>query len=147
MVCWGPSTYGAIGNGVSSNDSSFPLSGGYNTPVTVLNDDDSTLQSVTAIDAGMDQTCVVLANTTAKCWGENFMGQIGNTDTSTRKLKAYPVMSEDGFGTFRDHRDQCRTVRLVRDDVHREREVLRGQLGRIAGQRPHRQQRNPRSTQ
>jgi len=100
VVCWGPSTYGDIGNGVSSNDPSFPLSGGYNTPVTVLNDNGSTLQSVTAIDAGMDQTCVVLANTTAKCWGENIMGQIGNTDTSTRKLKAYPVMSEDGFSAL-----------------------------------------------
>lgn len=100
VACWGPSTYGAIGNGVASNDPSYPVSGGYNTPVTVLNNDGSTLQSVTAIDAGMDQTCVLLANTTAKCWGENIFGQIGNTDTSTRKLKAYPVMSEDGFSAL-----------------------------------------------
>lgn len=97
VACWGPSPQGIIGNGVSQSDGSFPISGGYNSPVAVVNTDNSTLQSVTAIDAGMDQTCVVLANGTAKCWGHNIMGQIGNTNTSQASIKATPVMSEDGF--------------------------------------------------
>jgi alpha-tubulin suppressor-like RCC1 family protein len=53
--CWGYGGHGALGNGATSNS---------NTPVPV-----STLTSgTTAVDAGLYQSCAVVAGT-AKCWG------------------------------------------------------------------------------
>ena len=98
VKCWGNNAHGTIGNGIDGNDVSFVDH--YNTPQTVLdNGTGIALQSATAIDLGLDQSCVVLANTTAKCWGEGWMGEIGNT-SGTRSLKATPVMSEDGFSAL-----------------------------------------------
>jgi len=37
-----------------------------------------------AISAGDRHTCVVLDNTSVKCWGENSYGQLGLGDNSTR---------------------------------------------------------------
>lgn len=96
VVCWGNNPWGSLaGNGIDSNDGSFVDH--YNTPTTVLdNTTSSPLQSVTAVDVGADHSCALLANTTLKCWGENGVGQVGNT-TGQRSLKATAVMSEDGF--------------------------------------------------
>lgn len=95
VVCWGNNPWGSLGNGIDSNDPSFVAH--YNTPTTVLDNTTSLpLQSVTAIDVGADHSCALLANTTVKCWGENGVGQVGNT-SGQRSLKATAVMSEDGF--------------------------------------------------
>ena len=98
VMCWGNNPYGSLGNGVDSNDPSFVDH--FNSPQPVL--DASTnlaLQSAIAIDVGADHACVILANSTAKCWGENIVGQIGNT-SGQRSLKATPVMSDDGYSAL-----------------------------------------------
>lgn len=99
VKCWGNNAHGTIGNGIDGNDV-VNFRDHYNSPQAVLDDGTGiALQSVTGIDLGLDQTCAVLANATAKCWGEGWMGEIGNT-SGTRSLKATPVMSEDGFSAL-----------------------------------------------
>jgi hypothetical protein len=41
-----------------------------------------------AVSTGRDQTCVVLDDHRAKCWGENFAGQLGLGDSRLRGAKA-----------------------------------------------------------
>ena len=95
VVCWGNNPWGSLGNGIDSNDPSYVDH--YNTPTAVIDNSTSLpLQSATAIDVGADHGCALLANTTVKCWGENIVGQVGNT-SGQRSLKATAVMSEDGF--------------------------------------------------
>ena len=71
--CWGLNDQGQLGNG-SMTDSSTPVA------VSGLN------SGVTAIIAGIDQTCALLDDGTLRCWGRNDEGQLGNgsmTDSLT----------------------------------------------------------------
>ena len=63
--CWGENSDGQLGN------ASFTAS---NVPVAVVGV--STAVAVAA--AGSNTTCAVLADTTARCWGGNGFGQLGN---------------------------------------------------------------------
>ncbi len=71
--CWGAGLSGRLGDG-SGETSGTPLS------VAGL-DGSSPAKSVVAIAAGSSHTCAVLADGSAKCWGFNFAGQLGNGTT------------------------------------------------------------------
>lgn len=67
--CWGDNTYGQLGDG------SLSASGGPY-PVAV-----SDVSDAVTIAAGGEHTCAVTQDATAKCWGRNGDGQLGNGST------------------------------------------------------------------
>ncbi len=65
VACWGANESGQIGDGT--------IGGTRLAPVNVPN-----LANVVSIAAGEAHTCAVLASGTARCWGQNATGQLGN---------------------------------------------------------------------
>ena len=71
--CWGYNYYGQFGNGTTTDREV--------TPVVVTG-----LSGAAAITGVFEHTCALLSNGTAKCWGYNYYGQLGNgtfKDSST----------------------------------------------------------------
>ncbi|MBI4701727.1 MAG: hypothetical protein HY744_11315 [Deltaproteobacteria bacterium] len=66
--CWGNNKFGQLGNGTVQEYSVLPV------PV-------ASLSSATTITAGLAHACALLANGTARCWGRNDAGQLGNGTT------------------------------------------------------------------
>lgn len=76
MKCWGNNTSGQIGDGTVTPKS---------TPTSVV----GIGESVSRISAsGTGHTCVVTVSGAAKCWGNNFNGQLGDGLTSSRSSPA-----------------------------------------------------------
>lgn len=73
--CWGANDRGQLGDG-SSTAKSFE-------PVPVVG-----LQDAVAITAGGEHSCALLADGTARCWGANAYGQLGD---GSRQLSRSPV--------------------------------------------------------
>jgi alpha-tubulin suppressor-like RCC1 family protein len=89
--CWGAGFSGRLGDG------SGETSG---TPLLVAGLDGTSLgKSVVAIAAGSGHTCAVLGDGSAKCWGTNFSGQLGNGTTDSA---SEPVAVTDLDGTWPD---------------------------------------------
>jgi alpha-tubulin suppressor-like RCC1 family protein len=65
VACWGSNAQGQLGNGTAPINST--------TPVTVTG-----LAGVIAISSGSFHTCALLGDGTARCWGSNFSGELGN---------------------------------------------------------------------
>jgi len=65
LKCWGDNTYGQLGDG--SNDPSL-------TPVDVY----GLTSGVLGLSAGGYHSCAVPAGGGAKCWGDNYYGQLGD---------------------------------------------------------------------
>jgi alpha-tubulin suppressor-like RCC1 family protein len=76
--CWGQNCNGQLGNGEKQCNSVGP------TPPIAVPD----LNSVTALAAGTDHTCSLLADTTVQCWGDDAAGQMGRG--SPRSDRAFP---------------------------------------------------------
>ena len=66
VLCWGNNMNGQLGNETAAQQQLTPY------PVTGL------APGVTAVSAGSLHTCAIMAGGTAKCWGDNFFGQVGN---------------------------------------------------------------------
>jgi hypothetical protein len=69
VLCWGENRSGQLGDGTTeARPSPTPVTGLTGTP--------------TAIVAGAAHSCVLLADGTALCWGQNLHGQLGNGSTT-----------------------------------------------------------------
>lgn len=76
--CWGENSSGALGNGQSGG-------GAYSTvPVNVHTSatDSSPLSDVLAVGGGGMHACALLVDGSARCWGFNSSGQLGNGSAS-----------------------------------------------------------------
>jgi alpha-tubulin suppressor-like RCC1 family protein len=94
LRCWGDNTTGDLGNGTMTDS---------NVPIAVPN-----LSGVTAIASGLGaHTCVVMNDNTARCWGDNFFGSVGNGQNNVNQptpvvvtgLKAVSAISVGNFHT------------------------------------------------
>jgi alpha-tubulin suppressor-like RCC1 family protein/putative cell wall-binding protein len=72
--CWGLNVNGRLGDGTNTPSS---------VPVTVTTSAGTTLSGVTHISAGNSHTCAVLADSTARCWGSNGNGELGDGTNNT----------------------------------------------------------------
>jgi alpha-tubulin suppressor-like RCC1 family protein len=76
VKCWGKNDYGQLGDGTTTNRSTpeaVHLINGL-TPAT----------TATSVSAGYTSACAVMADGTAKCWGGNTQGQLGDSTTADR---------------------------------------------------------------
>ena len=85
ISCWGHNTFGQLGNGQSgssqSDDSANSL-----VPVQVLN-----ITDATAIASGSRYSCALHRNGTISCWGNNWVGQLGNGQSGDNAHSSVPV--------------------------------------------------------
>ena len=79
--CWGYNLNSQLGNGTGGPDTNSYI------PVMV-----SGIENAIAIGAGGDHTCVVLGDSTVRCWGENHLGQLGNGEFTSSPI---PVAVSD----------------------------------------------------
>ncbi len=84
--CWGNNGAGQIGDGTSGTDRA--------SAVTV-----SGLSGAVQIDAGDEHTCALMFDRTARCWGFNGSGQLGDGTSGTNRLT--PVAVSGAAGTVR----------------------------------------------
>ena len=75
--CWGGNWSGQLGDGTTNNRS---------VPVAVTTSAGTALSEVTHISAGGEHACAVLVDMTARCWGDNSIGQLGDGATTQREI-------------------------------------------------------------
>jgi alpha-tubulin suppressor-like RCC1 family protein len=89
--CWGANANGQIGDGTTTQRL---------LPVVVKNPAGSAaLTGVASIIAGGVHSCAVITNGTARCWGSNVNGQIGD-GTTTQRLLPVVVKNSAGSGSL-----------------------------------------------
>jgi alpha-tubulin suppressor-like RCC1 family protein len=76
IKCWGDNTYGQLGDGTTGNYDTEPVS------VSGL------VNKVTTISAGGVFTCATMNTGGAKCWGDNFWGELGDGTNTSHPLPA-----------------------------------------------------------
>ena len=83
--CWGQNAAGALGNNTTSNSS---------VPVTVVNPANTALPltGLTIVTAGYYHSCALVNDGTARCWGYNGSGRLGN-NTTVNSLIAVVVVN------------------------------------------------------
>lgn len=77
LATWGKGTYGALGNGGTSNSK---------VPVAVIMTGLLAGKSVTAISAGDGHSVALCADGTVVAWGAGYYGQLGNGDTNSSSV-------------------------------------------------------------
>ena len=65
VQCWGDNVHGQLGDGLSEET--------HAAPVAVVG-----ITAAVAVSAGIDFSCAVLGDGTARCWGNDDQGQLGN---------------------------------------------------------------------
>ena len=84
VACWGENQFGQGGN-------PFDFGSYSSTPAAVLLADGVTkLKNVRQVQAGLQTTCALLADSSARCWGRNDFGELGNS----AETDAYTVIPE-----------------------------------------------------
>jgi alpha-tubulin suppressor-like RCC1 family protein len=106
--CWGANSSGQLGNGLITDS---------HHAVEVQKDDsdlttNNPLTDVTALTAGAEFTCAILNTGSAKCWGANGHGQLGDGSTTDRHVPAQ-VSGLDGTAFPASH-----AARLSAADDH-----------------------------
>ena len=71
IKCWGENHDGQLGSSTADNRTSVPVS--------VTNITNAAITNVAAISAGLFHTCALIKDSTIKCWGGNYSGQLGNS--------------------------------------------------------------------
>jgi len=80
IKCWGGNGYGQLGLGDEEHRGDDPDEMGDALPTVDL----GAGRSAVAIMAGAFSSCAILDDTTLKCWGENWAGQLGQGDVNDR---------------------------------------------------------------
>jgi alpha-tubulin suppressor-like RCC1 family protein len=86
IACWGSDLYGQLGDSPGNDTSASPLAV-------------SGLGNATQVSAGAYHTCATLADGTARCWGYNGHGQLGD-GTVTQRTTPVAVDGVGGNGTL-----------------------------------------------
>ena len=77
LKCWGEMTWGQLGYGTSQYDiGDNPGEMGDHLPAVDLGSG----MTATAVAAGSQHTCVLLATKQVKCWGDGYLGKLGSGD-------------------------------------------------------------------
>jgi hypothetical protein len=74
LWCWGRNADGQLGNGTNADTTS---------PVQVLAATGTAITTGASVSAGAYHSCATLIDGTARCWGYNAYGQLGNGATSS----------------------------------------------------------------
>jgi alpha-tubulin suppressor-like RCC1 family protein len=82
--CWGTNLVGQLGVGASTPASS-------SMPLAVMG-----ITGASSIVAGAQHTCVLLAGGTARCWGQNQQGRLGDGTTTSPRRAPVAVMGLSG---------------------------------------------------
>jgi len=99
VQCWGSNQYGKLGNTSAPLESLSPVD------VTGLN-------NVMSIEAGHHHTCAIINDGTAKCWGLNDKGQLGDGTTIN---KTTPVTMQGVSNIKQLSIEYLRTMALTTD--------------------------------
>lgn len=91
LRCWGENGRGQLGNGTNVG-SSVPV------PVVATTGSSAPLAGVTRVVAGSAHTCALLSDTTMRCWGYGFQGQLGRGSWSDSNVPTM-VIAESGSAT------------------------------------------------
>ncbi|MGQ5692828.1 cutinase family protein [Rhodococcus erythropolis] len=84
--CWGNNAWGQVGDGITTGD--------WSTAVDVVG-----LSGAGALTAGVRHTCALMLGGTAKCWGYNGYGQVGD-GTTTNRSTPVDVVGLSGAGAL-----------------------------------------------
>ncbi|PYN80930.1 MAG: hypothetical protein DMD96_12750 [Candidatus Rokuibacteriota bacterium] len=94
--CWGDNTYGQLGDGATIAPPTVRIA---STPVTV-----SGITTAVAIDAGIFHVCALLQDGSARCWGRNGDGRLGNGSTANSSTPtAVPGVNPVALGAGAEH--------------------------------------------
>jgi alpha-tubulin suppressor-like RCC1 family protein len=89
--CWGNNDHGELGDGTTGTDRLLPV-GVKNNAGT------GALRNVRAISTGDAYTCAAISDGTARCWGSNYWGQLGDGTAGTDRLLPVTVKNVAGTG-------------------------------------------------
>ena len=109
LKCWGYNNRGQIGNDVTGTNALTPQN------VCAAAGCGSLLSGVVYLAAGSEHTCAILSDTTARCWGSNTNGQLGDGTTGDSDTPVKVCAS--GSGSACPALTRIRHLRARRSDL------------------------------